>query len=323
MMPAQPVPEKIELKFEEVILLLKHHWRTIVVSVVACLAIAAGYLVVTPPMYTATTLLLIDARSNVLPIQQVRPTDANTESAHVETQVELLRSERISRAVIVTENLMLLPEFSRSRGLFGFSPPVAAASTDMQGSNEAENAVTAAAVKLFHSRLAVKRIAATHIIDISFNHSDPKIAARIANAVATAYLNEQLTQRDEFIRTTSQWLRQRSLDLLSEAHAAETALIKFRSSNAAGDASSRIVLRDLETTAQTYRWFSESFQKRFLEASQGATFNIVDARVVSPAWPPSEKSHPKKTLTLAVALAVGLAIGFLIALVLGRREEAA
>jgi len=326
----------LELSFDEVIALVRLHWSIIAYSVLACLAMAAAYLFITPAQYTASTLLLIDARSNVLPTQQIRAMDANAESAHVETQVEVLRSERITRAVIVSEELTKLREFSGTRGSLlsriglarpnaasnpGTPAPVTAAS-EKPGKGSPEDAVPAAAVKEFQSRLTVKRNAPTHIIEISFRHSDPKLAAKIANAIASSYSTEQLRQRDEIIRSTSQWLRQRSVELLSEAHAAETALLKFRSSPAMTDASSRIVLRDLETTAQTYRWFSENFQKRFLETSQSGTFNLADARVVSEAWPPIDKSHPKSLLTLAIAGAAGISIGFLIALAMGKGDEA-
>lgn len=310
----------LEFDFGEVIELIKAHWRLISGAVLGCLALAVAYLVVTPPQYTATTLLLIDARSNVLPIQQIRATDANAESAHVETQVEVLKSERITRAVIVSEDLAKYPEFSQSRPPFWqFWKQEEPKAADPA---EAQNQVAAKAVKEFQNRLNVKRNASTHIIEISFRHSDPKVAARIANAVASSYLTEQLKQRDDLIRNTSQWLRQRAVELLGEAHAAETALMKFRSTTASSDAASRIVLRDLENTAQTYRWFSENFQKRFLETSQSTTFNVADARVVSEAWPPSEKSHPKSLMTLAIAVAAGLAIGFLISLAMGRQSTA-
>lgn len=327
----------LELSFDEVTALLRQHVKLIVLSVVACLAVAAAYLLVTTPQYTATALLLIDARSNVLPTQQVRATDANAESAHVETQVEVLRSERITRAVIVSEELTKYREFGPPRpsmmsrfGLFVSSsvpsaiapaPPHASQAGKADSKATAEDNVPSSAVKEFQSRLSVKRNSSTHIIEISFRHSDPKLAAKIANAVASGYLTEQLRQRDDIIRSTSQWLRQRAVDLLGEAHAAETALLKFRGSNTSGDATNRIVLRDLETTAQTYRWFSENFQKRFLETSQSGTFNLADARVVSEAWPPIDKSHPKSMLTLAIAGAAGLSIGFLSALALGRRDR--
>jgi len=281
------------------------------------------YLLATSAQFTATALLLIDARSNVIPIQQVRATDANAESAHVETQVEVLKSERITRAVIISEELGKYPEFAAPSRMLWRKPSEKPIRATEQASDraEAERDVPANAVKEFQSRLNVKRNASTHIIEISFRHSDPKLAAKIANAVASSYLTEQLRQRDDFIRNTSQWLRQRAVELLGEAHAAENALLKFRSTTTSSDAASRIVLRDLETTAQTYRWFSENFQKRFLEASQSTTFNVADARVVSEAWPPSDKSHPKSLLILAVALAAGLSIGFLTALALGRGDQ--
>jgi uncharacterized protein involved in exopolysaccharide biosynthesis len=312
----------LELDFEEVIELVRTHWKTITYSVLSCLAIALVYLAVTPAQYTATALLLIDARSNVIPIQQIRATDANAESAHVETQVEVLKSERIARAVIVSEELGKYTEFASGRGMLWHKPSEKPVNPEEKTPDQvqAEREVSPNAVKAFHARLTVKRNAPTHIIEISFRHSDPKLAAQIANAVASSYLTEQLRQRDEFIRNTSQWLKQRAVELLGEAHAAETELLKFRSTNSPSDAAGRIVLRDLETTAQTYRWFSENFQKRFLEASQGTTFNVADARVVSEAWPPNEKSHPKRLLVLAVALASGVSIGFLIALALGLRR---
>ena len=60
---------------------------------------------------------------------------------------------------------------------------------------------------------------------------------------------------------------------------------------------------------------SDNFQKRFLETSQQLYFLTPEARVVSKAWPPPERSHPKTTMTLAIAITLGLAAGVLIAIV--------
>jgi uncharacterized protein involved in exopolysaccharide biosynthesis len=107
------------------------------------------------------------------------------------------------------------------------------------------------------------------------------------------------------------------MDLRRETQVAETALDEFRNNNPGVGNSSRSILRDLESTAQTYRVISETFQKRFLETSQQLYLLTPDARIVSKAWPPSDKSHPKSTLILVVAAALGLACGFLIAIVRG------
>ena len=56
----------LELNFDEVTALLRSHIRTIAYSTASCLALALIYLLITPAQYTATALLLIDTRSNIL-----------------------------------------------------------------------------------------------------------------------------------------------------------------------------------------------------------------------------------------------------------------
>ena len=129
-----------------------------------------------------------------------------------------------------------------------------------------------------------------------------RIAADIANAIAYAYLADRLKSREQAIRSTSDWLQKTALDLRRQTQSAETALDEFRDGNSV-TGSSRSVLRDLESTAQTYLLISESFHKRFLETSQERSFSPLDARVVSEAWPSAERSSPKRTLVLAISTA--------------------
>lgn len=308
--------EGIELNFDEVFAIMRVRWRLIVLCVALSVSAAVAYLAITVPQYTAYTSMLIDTKTNVLPSQQVRATDANSESANVETQAEILRSERIARAVIKDQKLVDHPDFAKSDKGNPLSFLRSLLKTPVEDS-PADGDVPASAVKEYKSRIDVKRSQSTYIIEISFKSSDPKTAADTANAVAKAYLSDQLNQREELIRSTSQWLNQRSIELRGAAHAAETALDQFRNTQASGNALGRVALRDLESTAQTYRVISDSFQKRFLETSQGQTFALPDARIVSEAYPPLDKSHPKSMLTLAIAFAIGISIGFLAALAKG------
>ena len=311
--PADP----FEYGFREVLTLLKHNRNVIAGSVISSLVIGSAYLLITPVQYTATALLLIDSRSTVRPSSQMRPTDAIGESAYVETQVGVLRSERIARLVISEHRLHERPEFKEEPS--SLSQASAQESDDVQGAADAHLAlerVPAKAVKEFGRRMGIKRSQSTYIIDISFTYSDPQVAADIANAIAQAYLNDRLSAREEAIRSASTWLQQRALDLRRQTQAAETALDEFRNSSAA-IGSSRSVLRDLKLTAQTYRLISESFHKQFLETSQEQYFSPVDARILSEAWTPAERSQPRRSLVLATAAGFGLAIGFLIALLRG------
>jgi uncharacterized protein involved in exopolysaccharide biosynthesis len=314
--PAAPPSASDDLGLAQVVALLVSNRLVIAESVFVTMAIAVAYLLVVTPQYAATALLLIDTRTNSLNTLPTRATDANSESAYVETQVGVLNSERIARAVIAEQKLFDLPEFKAgSEGAAAPSEAPAAGASPGQG-DRIFDTVPAAAVKEFRRRLAVKRSPATSIIEISFTFPDPERAAAIANGVSNAYIADQLKSREEAVITTSQWLRQRTVDLRRETQAAETALDEFRNSNP-GVGSSRSALRDLESTAQSYRMVSESFQKQSLETAQQLYLLSPDARSVSKAWPPSEKSSPRRALILAVAMALGLATGFLIALVRG------
>lgn len=306
--------EAFELDFAEAFRTLWRNRSLIALCVGGFVALAVGYLLVTPTQYTAVALLLIDSRSNTLPSQQLRVTDANSESAYVETQVGVLKSERIARAVITDQKLFDIPEFKEpaqdSKREAQPSPPVA--------SEAALSTVPASAVKQFARRMDVKRSQSTFLIEIGFTYTDPRLAAEIANAIARSYLADRYAAREQALRNTSQWLQVRALDLRRETQNAEIALDEFRNNNPGN--TSRSVLRDLESTAQTYRAISESFLKRFLEISQEQYFSPVDARIVSEAWPPASGSYPKKLLVIAVAAAMGLAAGFVLALVRGASE---
>jgi exopolysaccharide transport family protein len=82
------------------------------------------------------------------------------------------------------------------------------------------------------------------------------------------------------------------------------AVAQFRSANSAES-----TLRELETNAKGYRTLYESFLQRYMGSVQQESFPITEARVISPASPPSGKSKPKTSLILALGLFGGLALG--------------
>lgn len=75
------------------------------------------------------------------------------------------------------------------------------------------------------------------------------------------------------------------------------------------NAQAGIKLRDLESTATSYRNLYDNFLQRFMEATQQQTFPASEARVISPASEPLRKSAPQTTVILAVALFAGLGLG--------------
>jgi polysaccharide biosynthesis transport protein len=75
----------------------------------------------------------------------------------------------------------------------------------------------------------------------------------------------------------------------------------------------QIELRQLESSAQSYRALYDSFQKRYADFAQQQSFPITGAQVVR-ALPPTAPSSPKSSRILAMGAAGGLAVGFGLAL---------
>ena len=86
-------------------------------------------------------------------------------------------------------------------------------------------------VAAFDSRLSAIRLGYSTVIEISFNSSDAERAAEIANAVANAYVTDQLNAKFEASRIATGWLQDRLKELGQQALTAERAVNAFKSQN--------------------------------------------------------------------------------------------
>src|SRR5262249_44222988 len=94
----------------------RRQWPIIAAVAAIAVALSALYILVAPPSYTAQATIIIDThRVNVLQSQSSIG-DLPIDTATVESQVEILRSENIALAVIKQLRLTEDPEFVRSGG---------------------------------------------------------------------------------------------------------------------------------------------------------------------------------------------------------------
>src|SRR5205807_8891452 len=67
----------------------------------------------------------------------------------------------------------------------------------------------------------------TRLISIKFTHASPLVAAKVANAVANAFVLSNLEQKTKFNTTTGDFLQQRIAELQSQIRADEEKLINY------------------------------------------------------------------------------------------------
>ena len=207
--------------------------QSTVILLATFLTIALGvfYLVTARPIFTGQAQLLIDTHQvqglQVSPQLPLMPADT---AAQVESQVGVLKSENIASAVIKKLNLAQDPEFIKPGGDL-----LAAISSFLSGEFEsADNAapsefeLSRRAMGAFKTRLAVTRIPQSNIIQIDFRSYNAERAAQIANAIADAYIIDQLEAKYNATRQAGSWLQDRIKELRTQVSAAENAAVQFR-----------------------------------------------------------------------------------------------
>jgi capsular exopolysaccharide synthesis family protein len=255
------------------------------------------YLLTATPRFAAEAVLYIEA-PKVRSLEPERRIESSTDSTTIESQVEILQSDAIVEAVVAKLGLAEDPSFlAESHGFFA---GVLHSLTSRSALSPMRRAML-----IVNNKLGVARSGLSAIIRVSYVDSNPERAARIANAVADAYVNSRMDARRKVAESATAWLRGGLTDLQQKAAAAEREVQEFRSKN---DIGAQAKLNDLQATANTYRRLFDRSLQQYAEAVQQESLQLSDAHIVSPALPPI-KSKPRASLVLPLALFGGLCLG--------------
>ena len=444
---------------------LKSNRRVFAGWLIVALTIALVYAFTSTPLYTATSDLTIDLKKiQLFKNNEQVVGDNSMDSAQVESEVQVLGSESIALAVIDDLKLTNDPEFVDTR-----TGPIVGLLSAVFGMDEDERSVSDVqrkriAIRVLRANLSVRRVGLTYVLEIAYRSPDPAKASQIANAVADAYINDQLNTRYQAAKRASIWLQERIAELRNQSNVAARAVQDYKEKNnivdtgnhgllsdlqvqetntqmitaiaataeakarldrivevlkspAPGEAvgtvsdtlknevitklrqrylddservakfsammgpnhlavvnlknemallnasmvdelqriaqtyksdyeiakaredftraslgkqiqeagasgQAQVDLKELESASQTYHTIFENFLQKYTEAVQEQSFPISDARVITPASPPTHKSYPKTTLIALLGLLVGAGAGLVHALVLRNFDRA-
>jgi uncharacterized protein involved in exopolysaccharide biosynthesis len=155
-------------------------------------------------------------------------------NATIENQISIIESINLLRRVVEREGLVNDPEFgSQARpswrsaffALFRFSkdeetkPPAEVSGIPL---------AVLASIGRLRGTLQVSRVKNSYTLEISVTAVDRNRAARLANAVADAFIVDQLETRFEAARRASDWLNDRLQRLREALRQSEEAVSRFR-----------------------------------------------------------------------------------------------
>ena len=208
---------------------LGRQWRLIALATALALVLGVAYLAVTPSRYTAQLDMVIDTKRITWSQSELATENRIVEDASVESEIETTKSERVILSVIHRLHLNEDPEFIgagtglKQRFFSLLAPDVAPERSSEQLTREALNRLK--------DNLRVTRIGRSYIEQIAFTSLDPAKAAKIANAFADAYIEDQLQAKFEATHRASLWLEQRIGELRQQASDAYKEVQDFKSKN--------------------------------------------------------------------------------------------
>jgi len=207
--------------YDYLLILRKHQWLILsfMLAVVTIVAIATFRM---QPVYVATARIEMDREnSNILPFQGAESYDFMMDlENYIETQSKILTSETLALQTIRNGGLTARPEFSSPGG-----PSEALASGSLKNQKRPPELAG------FLGSLSVRRVPNTRLMDVSFESTDPQLAARVVNAHIATYMDQNLQSRYDATTHASTWLADQLGELKIKVQKAEDARIAYERQN--------------------------------------------------------------------------------------------
>lgn len=228
---------------------VKKHWRLSLIFAVLFSGTCTLITFLTKPVYEPVARIEIDPPgSEIFSLQ--RPGSDTNESAYVETQAQDLRGDGLAIAVIrrlnLAQNSLLV-----SRSLAQRAPTVA--DTNRDELTPAESA----ALEAFRSRLKINRDPTSHLVNISFASTDPKLAATVVNTLLTQFIEREYKTRHDAILQSTEWLARQLDDVRGRMEASNKAVSEFQQVTG---------LADLDADKNTYSEAVTELNRQLMQA---------------------------------------------------------
>ncbi|MDH5637750.1 MAG: polysaccharide biosynthesis tyrosine autokinase [Nitrospinota bacterium] len=196
------------------------------------------------PLYTSGSLVFLESRGvKVVDLESAMEKNYG-DRYKVQSEIEMIRSPELARRVINKLGLGKLPEFlpaakktSVVYNILNFILPTdwSEALTDSIWGGQSpvydEQVLGSKVLEKYLKRLNVSGIRESLVIRISFTSADPKLAALVANTMASEYTAMQVELKLEEAKKANYWLRDRLVELKNKLEASEKAIGEFLRDN--------------------------------------------------------------------------------------------
>lgn len=269
----------------------KRRWTALTVFLITVTTVAV-YTFTATPIYLARAQMLIEVENpNVVSFKEVIDQEARAND-YYQTQYKILQSRSLVRRTLQALQLWDTPQevpatpasesfwVALGSTVSNIKQLIAPVQVVTEPPGPDKTPAQARALDAFVSSLTIDPIRNSRLIDITFQSPDPVYAARATNALAKAYIEQNLEFRFTSSKEASDWLSARLGEQRKLVEASEAAVQRYREQNDAVSLEERqnIVVQKLAdlnaalTKAKTDRIQKEAAydQLRTIQNDQGA-----------------------------------------------------
>lgn len=188
--------------------ILRRRWKTIAATTALVTSLGLAYALTAKPLFIASTSIFVDPRNRASFQIEGTGTGAGYDPNLVDSQSILIESEAVLKRVIEAEKLLDDAEFSRGNGA-----PINNVITNLKDA------------------IKVKRPDRTYVVEIQVRTQDGAKSARIANAIARAYLSDGRDSKSETAQREQTWLETHLVNLQARLKDAEARVEAYKVEN--------------------------------------------------------------------------------------------
>jgi succinoglycan biosynthesis transport protein ExoP len=196
------------MTLRQFLLVLRARW-TLALGVFTAVVLATiAISLIMPKRYTASATVVVDTKADPLTVAVYA---AQSSTAYIATQVDIISSERVADRVAKILKLDKSPEYV----------------ADWKDSTDGKGDITVWIGQMLQKAVVVTPSRDSSVIDISVTWSDPKTAAVLANAFAQAYIDTNIELKVDPAKQYATWFDERSRSLRADLEAKQKRLSDY------------------------------------------------------------------------------------------------
>ncbi|SMB22884.1 Exopolysaccharide biosynthesis protein [Sterolibacterium denitrificans] len=208
--------------------IVKRKGTVLTFFLITVVAVLTATFLMTKIYRASMTLQIEQQEAKVMKIEEVSPSETSGSSKDFyQTQYELLKSRTLAQRVIEQLNLAEHPLYRKDEKEKETWGKLLGGSQDDPARETVEGETEAKLVNTFLDQLTIEPLRNSRLVKVHFDSPDARLAARVANTVATVFINLNLERRMDASSYAKTFLQERLQQIKVKLEDSEKALNEF------------------------------------------------------------------------------------------------